>query len=125
MTLHEASRRFHISMEKLKSYEENGLLEHQTLADGTFDYTETELRRIGLIHSLLKSGMDIEALKTYLRLLNDKASSQEEQIRILRKQRYQLLDDIHDKQQALDELDYMIRETKNHKSYKAKEGWKV
>lgn len=115
MTLNEASRRFHISMEKLKNYEENNLLEHQTLADGTFDYTETELRRVGLIHSLVKSGMDMETLKKYLRLLNDETSSKEEQIRILRKQRYQLLDDIHDKQQILDELDYVIRETKNHK----------
>ena len=113
MTLNEASKRFHISMEKLESYEENDLLEHQTLADGTFDYTETELRRIGLIHSLLKSGMNMEVLKNYLRLLKDKTTSKEEQIRILRKQRYQLLDDIHDKQQTLDELDYMIRETKN------------
>lgn len=98
MTLNEASKRFHISMEKLESYEENDLLEHQTLADGTFDYTETELQRIGLIHSLLKSGMNMEVLKKYLQLLHDKTGSKEEQIRILRKQRYQLLDDIHDKQ---------------------------
>ena len=33
-------------------YEENNLLEHKTLADGTFEYTETELQRVGLIHSL-------------------------------------------------------------------------
>lgn len=112
MTLNEASKRFHISIEKLKSYEENGLLEHQTLADGTYDYTETEFRQIGLIHSLLRSGMDMEVLKKYLRLIKDKTSTKQEQIKILRKQRYELLDDIHDKQQALDELDYMIRETK-------------
>lgn len=112
MTLNEASKRFHISMEKLKSYEENGFLEHQTLSDGTFDYTETDLRRIGLVHSLIKSGMNMDVLKKYLRLLSDKTASKEEQIQILRKQRYQLLDDIHDKQQTLDELDYMIRETK-------------
>lgn len=112
MTLNEASKRFHISMEKLKSYEENGLLEHQALADGTFDYTEAEIRQIGLIHALLKSGMNMEILKRYLKLLDDKTGSKEEQIRILRKQRYKLLDDIHDKQQTLDELDYMIRETK-------------
>jgi len=115
MTLTEASRRFHISMEKLKTYEENGLLEHQALADGSFDYTETELRRAGLIHFLLKSGMSMDVLKKYLRLLNDKTESKEEQIRILRKQRYQLLDDIHDKQQTLDELDYMIQEVKKKK----------
>lgn len=112
MTLNEASQRFRISMEKLKSYEENGLLEHQILADGTFDYTETELKKAGLIHLLLKSGMGMDIIKKYLRLLNDKTGSKQEQIRILRKQRYQLLDDIHYKQQALDELDYMIRETK-------------
>lgn len=115
MTINEASRRFHISMEKLKTYEESGLLEHQTLADGTYDYTETELRRVGLIHSLLKSGMSIDVLKKYLRMLDDKTGSKEEQIRILRKQRYQLLDDIHDKQQTLDELDYMIQEVKKAK----------
>lgn len=112
MTLNEASKRFHISIEKLKSYEENGLLEHQTLADGTFDYTETEFWHIGLIHSLLRSGIDMEVLKKYLRLIKDKTSSKQEQIKILRKQRYELLDDIHDKQQVLDELDYMIRKTK-------------
>ncbi len=115
MTLNEASRRFHISMEKLKSYEENDLLEHQTLADGTFDYTETELRRVGLIHSLLKSGMNMDILKRYLKLLDGKTGNKEEQIRILRKQRCKLLDDIHDKQQTLDEIDFMIRETKNYK----------
>lgn len=112
MTLNEASKRFHISMEKLKTYEESGLLEYQTLADGTFDYTETELRRIGLIHSLLKSGMDMEALKKYLHLLDDKVGNKEERIRILRMQRYRLLDEIHDKQQTLDELDYMIMKIK-------------
>lgn len=112
MTLIEASKKFHISIEKLKYYEESKLLEHQTLADGTFEYTETELRRIGLIHSLIKSGMNMDVLKKYLKLLNDKTGSREEQIRILRKQRYQLLDDIHDKQQALDELDFLIHETK-------------
>lgn len=112
MTLDEAGKRFNISIEKLKSYEENNLLEHQTLEDGTFDYTETELRQVGLIHSLLKSGMDMEVVKKYLRLISDKTSNKEEQIKILRKQRYQLLDDIHDKQQALDELDYIIRDTK-------------
>lgn len=115
MTLNEACRRFHISMEKLKVYEENELLEYKTLADGTFDYAETELRRLGLIHSLLKSGMDMEVLKKYLRLLNDKTANKEEQLRILRKQRCKLLDDIHDKQQTLDELDYMILEVKKNR----------
>ncbi len=34
------------------------------------------------------------------------------QIQILRKRRFQLLDEIHSKQQSLDELDYMIGKLK-------------
>lgn len=34
--------------------------------------------------------------------------TKEEQIRIIRKYRLQLLDEIHSKQQLLDQLDYMI-----------------
>lgn len=112
MTLNEASRRFHISMEKLNFYEENGLLEYRMLSGGEPDYTEADLRRIGLIHSLLQAGFTIDTLKNYLNLLGNKTGSKEEQIKILREQRFQLLDDIHEKQQSLDELDYMIGEIK-------------
>lgn len=38
--------------------------------------------------------------------------TKEDQIRILRKSRLQLLDEIHSKQQLLDQLDYMIHEIK-------------
>ncbi len=38
--------------------------------------------------------------------------TKEDQIRILRKNRLQLLDEIHSKQQLLDQLDYIIYEIK-------------
>lgn len=38
--------------------------------------------------------------------------TEEERIRILRKNRAQLLDEIHGKQQLLDQLDYMLYEIK-------------
>ena len=47
-------------------------------------------------------------IKQYLLLINDNAERKEEKIRILLKQRCRLLEEIHDKQQSLDELDYMI-----------------
>ena len=40
------------------------------------------------------------------------SKTNEEQIRMLRKQRFELLDGIHEKQQLLDQLDYMILEKK-------------
>lgn len=112
MTLNEASRRFHISMEKLNFYEENGLLEHHILPNGVPDYTEADILRIGLIDSLLKTGLNMDALKKYLSLPENKTGSKEERIKMLRKQRFKLLDDIHEKQQSLDKLDYMIDKIK-------------
>lgn len=108
MTLREASERFCISIEKLNYYEENGLIKYETLVDGVPDYTEEELYKAGVIHDLLKMGMDVNSLEKYLGLLHGRIESREEQIKILRKQRYRLLEEIHCKQQSLDELDYMI-----------------
>lgn len=110
MTLIEASKRFQISIEKLTYYEENGLIMCEAFVNGVPDYTEDELHKVGIIHSLLKAGMDITLLRRYLQLLCRKMENKDEQVRILRKQRYQLLEEIHRKQQSLDELDYMIEE---------------
>lgn len=110
MTLEEASERFRIDIEKLKMYEDNALLEHSRYVNGVPDYTENELRKVGIIHSLHKAGLEMPLIKQYLLLINDKADRKEEKIRILRKQRCRLLEEIHNKQQSLDELDYMIDE---------------
>lgn len=54
-------------------------------------------------------------LEEITRLVKEHGKTKEEQIRILRKSRSQLLDEIHSKQQLLDQLDYMIHEVKHHK----------
>lgn len=46
------------------------------------------------------------------KLVKEHGKTKEEQIRILRKSRSQLLDEIHSKQQLLDQLDYMIHKMK-------------
>lgn len=108
MTLQEAAIRFQLNIEKLDFYEKNGLLKCRQFINGVPDYTEDELRRVGLIHSLLKAGFDIDSLKKYFSLPTDDGANKKEKIHLLRKQRCQLLDEIHGKQQSLDELDYMI-----------------
>ncbi|MCM1496742.1 MAG: MerR family transcriptional regulator [Bacteroides sp.] len=108
MTLEEASKQFHISIEKLRFYEENGLLESCQSVNGILDYTESELRKAGMIYSLGTAGFDVAAIKQYLILEKAGGNHKEEKIQLLRKQRYWLLEEIHKKQQALDELDYMI-----------------
>lgn len=113
MTLQEAAARFQVNIEKLEFYERNGLLECSHFINGAPDYTEDELRRVGLIHSLMKAGFDIDSLKKYFSLPAHDGADKKEKIRLLRKQRCRLLDEIHGKQQSLDELDYMIEKIKN------------
>lgn len=118
MTLEEASKRFHISIEKLRFYEENGLLESCQFVDGIPDYTEPELRKTGIIYSLGTAGFDVAAIKQYLILEKDGGNHKEERIQLLRKQRFGLLEEIHKKQQALDALDYMIDNIRKEMLYK-------
>lgn len=110
MTIQEASKRFHIKLDTLQLYLENGLLTGVKMADGTLNYKEDELQRIVQYHFLLKSGMDMETLKRLAHLMESKMDTTAEQVKLLRKCRYQLLEEIHGKQQDLDQLDYMIHE---------------
>ena len=111
MTLTEAGIHFSISIENLKFYEENGLLKCSCSKNGIPDYTEEDLGNVGLIQFLLKAGFDMDTLKQYFSLSAGSSAgtgNKSERIRLLRGQRYRLLDEIHKKQQSLDELDYMI-----------------
>ena len=110
MTLKEASERFCISMEKLIFYEENRLIMYETLVDGIPDYTEGELHKVSMIHDLLEAGMSVDVLRKYLLLSPKKSAGKTEQIRLLRKQRCELMEEIHHKQQCLDRLDHMVDE---------------
>lgn len=55
------------------------------------------------IYSLAKAGLSKEEIDDV-----SACEDRERQIQMLRKYRYRLLDEIHGKQQALDEIDYMI-----------------
>lgn len=111
MTVEEVSKKYHISVDKIRYCEENGLLEYNLL-DGKIEYTEEQIHCAGMIHSLLKAGMDMEKIKAFMKLFHENDRDKAGQIQILRKQRFLLLDEIHKKQQSLDELDYMISQLK-------------
>lgn len=106
MTLHEASSRFGISEQRLRDYEAHGIL-HCQEKDGTSEYSEEELKSLSEIHFLAEAGMDMNSLKELV-LLQKKEDSQENQVRLLRKLRFEMLDDIHEKQQSLDSVDFLI-----------------
>ena len=112
MTLKEIGSRFHIGMETLRFYQDNRLLTGKRGSGGEMDYQDADIERAVQVHFLLKAGMDLESAKHFAALYEEGAHARAGQIRILRKYRYQLLEEIHQKQQMLDRLDYLIHEIK-------------
>lgn len=107
MTLEEAAKRYSLSSDTLESYVSSGFI-HQGKTEGDMiEYSEEDFACLGLIDTLLSAGFTPEEIKRYLALAGNGGTG-EEQVRMLRKQRFSLLDDIHKKQQLLDNLDFMI-----------------
>lgn len=94
-----------ISAADVAHYRELGLL-----PDAGEDET---LRRLGGISSLAKAGVAPERLAKNPVLLDESAETIGERVRIMKKERFRLLDELHAKQQTLDCLDCIIRQIKN------------
>lgn len=103
MTLKEASKKFNFPADILKKYVSYGFIK-STHPD---EYTEEDFSHLGLIKMMMDAGFTAEETKQYL-TLTKKPGTDAEQIRMLKKRRRSLLDDIHKKQQLLDHLDFMI-----------------
>lgn len=110
MTREEAAGYYHMERETLLFYESIGLLDCVKKENGGYEYQDLDPRRAGLIPILLKAGMEPGDVRTFL--LGREGTGREDQLRLLRKCRCQLLEEIHARQQVLDQLDYCILEFK-------------
>lgn len=107
MTLSDAAKKFDLPLETLKKYISFGFIREHSNTDDTVQYNDSDFERLGLIDTLIQSGFTPEETKKYL-TLTENMGTDETQIRMLKKQRRSLLNDIQKKQQLLDSLDYMI-----------------
>lgn len=119
MHLQEASERFNLDMKLLQAYAQNGLIQGAHGKDGTIDYPETAFHLAAQFCLLGKAGMDQETMKRLAALMSSERKNETEKIRLLRKCRYDLLEEIHSKQQLLDQLDYFMAEIQTKKGEKA------
>lgn len=107
MTLAEAEKAFGISIDTLKKYVSFGFIRQSDTNYGASEYRDEDFDRLGTVSILMNAGFSTKEIRKYLELLEN-TGTDEEQIRMLRKQRRYLLDDIHKKQQTLDQLDFMV-----------------
>ena len=81
---------------------------------GSNDFSQKcgeECGRLGAILSLLSAGVDADTMISHPDLVEG-GSGCEERLRVLKRCRCRLLDEIHERQRSLDSLDYLIRKTK-------------
>lgn len=113
MTLSEAQKRFTLPLYKLEEYVAFGFIRRtENRQEGEPEYREDDFYRLGLVGLLLSVGFTQAEVIHYLKL-TEQTETKDEQIRMLRKRRRELLDSIHKQQQLLDNLDYLIVEKKN------------
>ena len=107
MTINEASERYKIPIEVLKEYESWGLCGEVKKVMGDWQYDDRDLQRLSVIMTLHDTGFSNEEVETYMRLLLEGNSTEEERLRMLNKKRGTTLDEIHFKQKQLDRMDYL------------------
>ncbi|HIV80133.1 MAG TPA: MerR family transcriptional regulator [Candidatus Avanaerovorax faecigallinarum] len=108
MTIEQASEHFGVPLEKLQTYENQGLFDCNRQPDGTIDYSEELMEYVGIINILTDAGAEADALRDFMGQLMESTITKGEKLRYLRRQRQKLLESIHLKQKSLDQLDYII-----------------
>ncbi|MDD3222845.1 MAG: MerR family transcriptional regulator [Clostridia bacterium] len=108
MTLEEIARKFDISLDKLRKYEEQGLLKGTLLQNGEKVYSEKEISHIAQLNDLFKAGFSVEDVREYM----DNMRDEKQRLRLLRKYRNILISELHQKQKSIENLDYIIAEIK-------------
>lgn len=117
MTLEDAGKKFVLPLSTLEQYVSFGFIKKSGKRGETENYREEDFEQLGLVNTLFSAGFTPEEIKKYL-TLTAKTGTDEQQIRMLKKQRRLLLDGIHKQQKILDSLDFMIWDKRAKKENK-------
>lgn len=109
MRIAEVVKKYGVSADTLRYYERIGLLPHVTrTASGIRDYSEVDCSRISFIKCMRQANVSIEALTTYMQLLDQGDDTIAERKALLEEQRSLVRQRISEMQAGLERLDYKI-----------------
>ena len=97
MKIVEAEKKFNLPKEVLEQYISLGFIRPVEGKAASNEYRDGDFTRLGLIDTLASAGFTPEEIRRFL-TLTENTGTDEQQIRMLRKRRRALLDDIHKKQ---------------------------
>lgn len=116
MTIHEASERYQIPLDILREYESWGLCGAVKKVMGDWQYDDQDLERLSMIMTLHDIGFTIEEVETYMKLLLEGKTTENERMRMLNAKRNSTLDEIHFRERQLDRMDYLRHEIQKSKN---------
>ena len=104
MTIDEASERYQIPAEILREYEGWGLCGADSVS---WQCEKQDLERLSLIMVLHDVGFRKDEVEEYMRLVLEGETTRERRMRMLEERRVEALDEIHRREQKLEQLDYL------------------
>ena len=114
MTIDEASTRYNIPLNILREYESWGLCGAVKKVMGAWQYDDQDIERLSMIMTLHDIGFLNDEVESYMRLLLEGESTEEQRLDMLNRRRSATLDEIHFREIQLDRMDYLrhkIRES--------------
>lgn len=109
MTITEASKKVNLSADTLRYYERIGLIpEINRSKSGIRNYTERDLNRIEFVKCFRNSGVSIETLIEYMKLLKKGDSTIEDRKQLLISQREVIQKRLDEIQNAFERLNFKI-----------------
>ena len=109
MTIKEVSEQYGISQDTLRYYERVGMIPPVSrTAGGIRNYTEEDLRWVGLAKCMRSAGLPVEAMIEYVRLYKEGDSTIPARLQLLIDQREVLLEQRKQIDETLNRLNYKI-----------------
>ena len=119
MTIDEASTCYNIPLDILRKYENWGLCGAVKKVMGAWQYDDQDIERLSMIMTLHDIGFLNDEVESYMRLLLEGESTEEQRLDMLNRRRSATLDEIHFREMQLDRMDYLrhkIRESNKGES---------
>lgn len=113
MKINEVSQQFNLSIDTLRYYEKIGLLDKVDKKNGIRNYKEKDLERLEFIVCMKKSGMTLESIRQYFKLLSEGDKTLEGRLALLEKQQIAALKQMNELQKSMDYLKFKINMTKD------------
>lgn len=114
MTISEASKNYQIPLDIMEEYKALGLCGMQVEMGGDWVCSDRDLEQLNLLILLHASGFDTEEIQEYL--AGQTAEAPARRLRLLARKRNETLEEIHQKELQLDNLDYLRYELQKESS---------